>query len=144
MIIRILRLTLISLITVGIMLAINGCGKSETEKTKSQAASGQKQEARQHEHAMSGKALSSVYTADTLYTCPMHPEVVTAAADAKCPICNMNLKKMSDEAVSKLRGSHPKGCAMCNIVVSGASEMTQCPKCNMKLVEVPMEKGHEH
>lgn len=91
---------------------------------------------------MTAEGLNYVNTAETLYTCPMHAEVVTADGKKKCPSCNMNLRAMSDEEMLTLRASEPKGCSMCDFVVPGDSEQKTCPRCEMKLVPVPA--GHHH
>lgn len=80
--------------------------------------------------------MERVFTAEKLFTCPMHPEVVTDNISARCPKCGMNLKAMTPEATAQLRSSHPKGCPMCPVVVKGDSPMTKCPVCGMKLVEI--------
>ncbi|HDH58295.1 MAG TPA: hypothetical protein ENF16_06765 [Bacteroidetes bacterium] len=92
-----------------------------------------------------GSALAAIYTADSLYSCPMHPEVVTDHPGARCPQCGMNLEKMPDEKVAELRASSPKGCPGCAYVVPGNSEVTKCPGCGADLVEAakPDSTGHE-
>jgi hypothetical protein len=52
---------------------------------------------------------NSLMTATALYTCPMHPEFVSADMNAKCPICGMNTEKMSDEKVAAFRAAHKRG-----------------------------------
>jgi hypothetical protein len=80
-----------------------------------------------------GGTISQITSAESLYTCPMHPEVVSADADTPCPLCKMKLNKMTDEKVLELRSSIPKGCPMDPIVVKGDSETNNCPVCKMKL-----------
>lgn len=36
--------------------------------------------------------------APVVYVCPMHPEVTSEDADARCPKCNMRLKKVEPKA----------------------------------------------
>ncbi|NQU05731.1 MAG: hypothetical protein HQ568_06535 [Calditrichaeota bacterium] len=77
--------------------------------------------------------MNKVNSAEALYDCPMHPEVISAEADTPCPLCNMKLNKMSNEEVRELHSSHLKGCPMHPIVVKGDSKTANCPVCNMKL-----------
>ena len=91
-----------------------------------------------------GSALAAIYTAESLYSCPMHPEVVTDHPGARCPKCGMNLEKMSDEKVAELRASNPKGCPGCAFVVAGDSEVTTCPGCDAELVEAAKPENTEH
>jgi hypothetical protein len=78
--------------------------------------------------AQSGKGKMPVTKSDTtakfLYTCPMHPEVITDKP-GKCPKCGMNLVK---KKVAKIYT-----CAMHPDVVS--DKPGKCPKCGMELVE---------
>ena len=85
-----------------------------------------------------GGAMNELLTAEKLYTCPMHADVVTANAETPCPLCNMKLKEMPAEKVKELRDSHPKGCAMCSIAVKGDSKLENCPGCKMKLSAIEM------
>ncbi len=45
----------------------------------------------------------------TLYTCPMHPEVVSESASARCPKCGMALVPQKPDAGSpaSAHGGHP-------------------------------------
>ena len=78
--------------------------------------------------AQTGKGKISESKSDTtalfLYTCPMHPEVITDKA-GKCPKCGMDLvKKKADKIYT---------CVMHPDVVS--DKPGKCPKCGMDLVE---------
>jgi len=86
-----------------------------------------------------GGTMDVVFSAESLYSCSMHPAVVTDNPEALCPECGMKLEKMSDEKVAELRASQPKGCPMCAMVVPGDSEMEKCPTCDMELKEI-----HKH
>lgn len=87
---------------------------------------------------MGQKAMSFVYTADSLYACPMHPYIVSSNPDAHCTIdgCGMPLKKLSDKQVKVLREA--KQLYVCPMpscsVVTASEEMKNCPVCGMKLV----------
>lgn len=85
----------------------------------------------------SGPTMEAVYSGRNLYTCPMHKQVVTDNSEGKCPLCGMNLTKMDEEAVNKLRTSDPKGCVMDPIVRKGSDEHENCDICNMKLIPIP-------
>jgi hypothetical protein len=63
-------------------------------------------------------------TAKYVYTCPMHPEVITDKP-GKCPKCGMTLVK---KKVVKIYT-----CTMHPDVIS--DKPGNCPKCGMKLVE---------
>lgn len=89
----------------------------------------------------SGPSLMAAYKADSLYTCPMHPEIITDNPNASCPICGMNLAQMSEEDVTKLIDSKPKGCPMDPVVVQGDSEVEKCSICGMKLMDPKASHG---
>lgn len=88
-----------------------------------------------------GPSLMAAYKADTLYTCPMHPEIITDNPNARCPLCGMNLKQMPDGDVQELRASHPKGCPMDPVVYPGDSEAEKCNICGMDLMDPSKSHG---
>ncbi|MBS1260867.1 MAG: hypothetical protein MAG453_00183 [Calditrichaeota bacterium] len=88
-----------------------------------------------------GSTLLAAYMADALFTCPMHPEVITDRADARCPLCGMELAPLSAEETAALKASEPKGCPMHPVVVPGDSETDTCPICGMDLVTVAEAHG---
>ncbi len=63
-------------------------------------------------------------TANYIYTCPMHPEVMTDKP-GNCPKCGMTLVKKKVD--------HVYTCTMHPEVIS--DKPGDCPKCGMKLVE---------
>jgi Cu+-exporting ATPase len=71
-----------------------------------------------------GDARASIATAATLYTCPMHPEVVQDRPGS-CPKCGMALEPMLPA------GSSRWICPMCPGVESPVP--ASCPKCGMAL-----------
>lgn len=100
---------------------------AESSDSNSKAPSG---------HTSAGGTMHKVNTAKTLYTCPMHSEVVSAEASTPCPLCKMELKKMTGAKVKELRSSHPRGCPMDPIVVNGNTKTEKCPVCKMKLSHI--------
>ena len=77
--------------------------------------------------------MSDLYSAYSLYWCPMHHEIVTADGDARCPICNMNLVAIPADSLDKLRNSDPYGCVMDPVVRPGAEKDEDCSLCGMRL-----------
>jgi hypothetical protein len=63
-------------------------------------------------------------SANYIYTCPMHPEVMTEKP-GNCPKCGMTLVKKKVDKVYT--------CTMHSDVIS--DKPGNCPKCGMKLVE---------
>jgi hypothetical protein len=62
--------------------------------------------------------------ASYIYTCPMHPEIITDKP-GKCPKCGMTLVKKKVDKIYT--------CTMHPDVIS--DKPGNCPKCGMKLVE---------
>jgi hypothetical protein len=76
--------------------------------------------------------MQQVFTAETLYTCPMHPAVVSADSKLDCPLCEMHLAPVGAEARKALLAQKLAGCPMDPIVVK-AEGAANCPICGMKL-----------
>lgn len=76
--------------------------------------------------------LAQVYTAETLYTCPMHPAVLSADPKLDCPRCEMHLAPLGAEARAALLAEPLVGCPMDPIVMP-AKDAKPCPVCGMKL-----------
>ena len=78
--------------------------------------------------AQSSKTATPPSKSDTtgkyIYTCPMHPEIMTDKP-GKCPKCGMTLVKKKVDKVYT--------CTMHPEVIS--DKPGNCPKCGMKLVE---------
>lgn len=74
--------------------------------------------------------MSPVKAKKIVYTCPMHPEVVSDKP-GKCPKCKMNLVKK--ESIKKEAIKAVYTCSMHPEVVSAKPD--KCPKCKMDLVK---------
>jgi len=138
------RIGLTLAITLAVVLTL-GLGMPGRAQDKEEMHGKEMKKEQMHgEGMMMMKDMSFIFTADTLYTCPMHPDYVTDKP-GRCGIsgCDAELVKMSEEAVKKLRESHPKACTMCGLVFPGDSKVDRCPSCNMGLkpVEKPAEEG---
>ncbi len=94
--------------------------------------------------ATSPATIAKVFTAETLYVCPMHAEVISADVEQPCPLCGMKLKAMSEEARAQLMELELNGCPMDPIVMSGVKP-ADCPVCGMKLskIDPPVEEQTE-
>ncbi|MDG1482402.1 MAG: efflux RND transporter periplasmic adaptor subunit [Myxococcota bacterium] len=108
----------------------------------------QLQEALQKILASSKGAVSPKHSSDTLWSCPMHPEVLSESRD-KCTECGMFLEERSGtpaerEAVYGPKGAQPGQytCPMHPEVVS--DEPGRCPDCSMFLEQVPEAVQDDH
>ncbi len=74
----------------------------------------------------------------TIYTCPMHSEVVSEK-EGKCPKCGMELVKKN-----QIKASAEKiyVCTMCKGVTS--KKPGKCPKCGMDLTLKEGKPEHNH
>ncbi len=134
---------IVLVLMMGVVAVMGGCGKGKAPEAEAETAdAGNEMDGEMSgDHAMHG-GIDYVMTADHLYTCGMHADQVSDKSDAKCSHegCGMPLTEMSAEKVSELRASNPKGCGMCSFVVSGDSELEDCPSCKMKLTTAGAEK----
>ncbi|MFZ5433340.1 MAG: efflux RND transporter periplasmic adaptor subunit [Calditrichota bacterium] len=94
-----------------------------------------------NKHLAEGPTMSQLYSADQLYWCPMHHEIVSPDKDADCPICEMPLKEIPPTDLKALRDAHPYGCPMDPIIVAEKDKDKPCPICEMRLKPVePIQK----
>lgn len=81
------------------------------------------------------KEMPAAKTSQVIYTCPMHPEIISMK-EGKCPICKMTLvkKEISAKDMAKLDYT----CPMHPMVMS--DKPGKCPICKMALVKKPATK----
>jgi len=105
----------------------------------------QLQEAIQKIIAGNSKKDEAVESPDTVFSCPMHPEVLDSEASS-CPKCGMTLVERpgTPDEVKVAYGAKPGQytCPMHPEVVS--DEPGRCPKCSMFLEQVPGGDADEH
>ncbi|MCB1163879.1 MAG: heavy metal-binding domain-containing protein [Candidatus Krumholzibacteriia bacterium] len=135
-------LTLLGLaaIAVALLVAIPViAGEADTQPmNKGHMQHGQMQSGDMQKGTMPKATMMKVYTADSLYTCPMHAEVVSADPTQDCPICGMHLKPMTAEQRKALDSTELVGCPMDPIVMPMAKDQDKCPVCGMKLSPIPV------
>ena len=88
---------------------------------------------------MSGRAtMGEVFSADKLYQCREHREIISTQADAACPHHDApaQLKRMSRSQVKKLRKAELYACPMCPVVKAEGDGEMKCTICSMDLLEV--------
>jgi len=90
------KLIAVFIVTFAFIYVLMGCGKKESEVKDDKQKTEQKQENKT-------SIDTSKMVKDGAYFCPMHPLQQSNEADAKCPICKMNLipKKQHNEDMMK-------------------------------------------
>lgn len=134
----------IPVLVIGLLLI--GCGSSGEKKVETKSTA-KVEMAAPELHKAHGATMNLALHSEELYSCSMHPDIVSAVP-ALCPLCgSMELVKMDDAAVKNLRENHPVGCPMCPVVTTADEETKSCPMCKMDLVAIgdenAAEKGHE-
>ncbi|MFC2157811.1 efflux RND transporter periplasmic adaptor subunit [Acidobacteriota bacterium] len=107
------------------------------EKPQTEDAETQVHEHGEEEHQHEGETVEkSKIDPEKLYACPMHPEFITTDPNAKCPICEMDLVKLSelDEKVD-LDNVEFYTCPMHPEFLTTDKD-GRCPECGMKLEKV--------
>lgn len=128
-----LSLLVIAAVTIPAALLLpSGCGKKSEEPAGQHASS---HNAAQHEQ----HAPTSHKEIQPLYTCPMHPKVISDKP-GRCPECGMNLvPKAKETTVATDAEKTSYVCPMHPNIVS--DRPGNCPICGMNLVLVKSAKG---
>jgi len=122
-------------------LGHEGHGESDLTRPKEDKPKSEVQP--QADHVASGATMTQLFTANTLFWCPMHHEIVTPDGESHCPLCNMVLEEIPADSLAKLRASQPYGCVMDPVVRLESEKDKKCSVCgmNLKLIE---ENPHSH
>jgi len=102
-------------------LLITGCGKSETDIKQT--------ENKKDEKALTTNMKSDTAKMETIYTCPMHPDIQQNYS-GKCPKCKMDLEPNKDKR-DVITGTIYT-CEMHPEIMQNYEG--QCPKCKMDLI----------
>lgn len=129
-------LLIIAIIALPIALLAVGCTKKANTETSQEPGdvhkkTGEAMSGMPHGESQAGATKQeTLFAADSLYTCPMHPDVITTDPQGRCPKCGMNVQKLSDEQVRELKKVHS------HAMMTGASEEAspsakhQCANCD--------------
>lgn len=118
------------LVVVISLLIIGGCTKDDTSKIDSTKSTIESLK------VIDATPMEAVYTSERLYSCVMHPELVTLT-EMDCPLCaGMKMTLVDSTRVASIHLTDMKCCPHCMISLPAISNLSECPICKMPFVAV--------